>query len=324
MLGRINFFATPYKDVAYPSEEVTTMLLDTFLDTVYVPLKLRGRSPESVRLLRHAIRQFSLFLGRPATLDDFDDLTVSRFLAARSVKLSPNSVARERSGLLALWNLAQARALVRLRPLVAPELIPDRTPRAFTADELGRLWESCGQVRGYVGPVVAGIWFKALLGVLFYSGERITAVLRVGRDRWQRPWLSIPAEARKGSRKPATYQLPDDVADLVDQVAAHDQQQLFFWPACDTALRTRWKRITKRAGLGDGPEVQFHALRRSFASHLDAGGGNAREALQHSSEKVTRRYLDPRITQAGRPAPWQLLPRIWPRPANGPSDAGAA
>lgn len=300
------------------------MLLSTFLDTVYVPLKLRGRSPESVRLLRHAINQFSKHLGRDATLDDCDDLTVSQFLAGRAARLSPNSVARERSGLLALWNLAQARGLLRLRPLVAPELIPEATPRAFTADELARLWTSCGQVRGYVGPILARVWFQALLGVLFYSGERITAVLRVEKTAWSRPWLAVPAEARKGSRKPATYALPDHVADLIDQVSKHDQPTLFFWPASDTALRERWKVITRRAGLGDGPEVQFHALRRSFASHLSAAGGNAREALGHSSEKVTRRYLDPRITEAGRPAPWQLLPRIWPGDLEGPVDAGAA
>lgn len=303
------------------------MLLTTFLDTVYVPLKLRGRSAESVRLLRHAIRQFSIHLGHDATLEDLDDLTVSQFLAARAGRLSPNSVARERSGILALWNLAQARGLVRLRPLVSPELIPERTPRAFTEAELGRLWAACGQVRGYVGPIRAGLWFQALCGVLFYTGERITAILRVERTGWRRPWLAVPAEARKGSRKPAAYQVPDHVADLVDQVSAHDQPTVFFWPASDSALRERWKVITRRAGLGDGSDVQFHALRRSFASHLDAAGGDAREALGHSSEKVTRRYLDPRITQAGHPAPWQLLPQIWPAPDDlgpGSVDSGAA
>lgn len=291
------------------------MLLDEFLDRVYVPLKLRGRSPESVRLLRHAINQFSRHLGRPASLEDLDDLTVSQFLASRAAKLSPNSVARERSGLLALWNLAQARGLIRLRPLVAPELIPEKTPRAFTAEELGRLWESAGQVKGYIGPVPAGLWFQALCGVLFYSGERITAILRAERSAWSRPWLAVPAEARKGSRKAQTYRLPDHVADLVDQVSKHDQRQLLFWPGSDNALRERWKVITRRAGLGDGPEVAFHALRRSFASHLAAAGGNAREALGHSSEKVTRKYLDPRITQAGQPAPCELLPRIWSPPS---------
>ena len=77
------------------------MTLTTFLETVYVPLRLRGRSPESVRLLRHAITQFSRFLGRQATLDDLEDLVVSQWLTAMAGKKSPNSVARERSGILA-------------------------------------------------------------------------------------------------------------------------------------------------------------------------------------------------------------------------------
>jgi integrase len=62
--------------------------------------------------------------------------------------------------------------------------------------------------------------------------------------------------------------------------------------------------------------VQFYSLRRSFASHLAAAGGDAREGLGHSSESVTRRYLDPRVTNAGKPADWQMLPRIWEPPTD--------
>lgn len=121
------------------------MTLDLFLSTIYIPLRLRGRSPESARLLRHAVTQFSRWLGRPAMLDDLDDLIVSQWLAAMAEKKSPNSVARERSGILALWNLAQGRGLVRLRPTVAPELVPQSIPRAFTEDELAarRLRPAC-------------------------------------------------------------------------------------------------------------------------------------------------------------------------------------
>lgn len=286
------------------------MLLESFLADVYVPLRLRGRSPESVRLLRHAITQFGRWLGRPATLDDLDDLVVSRFLMARASRLAPDSVARERSGLLALWNVAQGRGLVRLRPCVAPELIPERTPRGFTADELAALVASCREARGWVGPVPADVWFAGLAGTLFYSGERISAVLRVPRLNWRRPWLDVPAEARKGRRKPMVHELPPDVADLVDRIANHDGPTVFWWRASDTALRKRWKVITRRAGLGDGRDVQFHALRRSFASHLTAAGGDAREGLGHASERTTRKYLDPRITGAGKPAEWRLLPQI--------------
>lgn len=88
------------------------MTLETFLRTIYIPLRLRGRSPETARLLRHAITQFSRWLGRAATLDDLEDLLVSQWLAAMAEKKSASSVARERSGILALWNLAQGRGLV--------------------------------------------------------------------------------------------------------------------------------------------------------------------------------------------------------------------
>lgn len=298
------------------------MTLSEFLRTVYVPLRLRGRSPESVRLLNHAVTMYGRWLGRPATLDDLDDLAVSRFLEHRGQTLSPLSVARERSGIIAIWNLAQARGLLRLRPTVSPEVIPERTPRAFTAEELAALFRSCGEVRGWVGPILAATWFKALCATLFVTGERITALLRVPRDRWQRPWLDVPAEARKGGRKPMLYQLPPDVADLVDAASKHQGPFLLWWPASDTALRKRWHRITKRAGLGEGRDVQFHALRKSYASHLFAAGGDAREGLGHSSESVTRKYLDPRITRAGRPADWELLPKIWEPPHDDGDDSG--
>lgn len=286
------------------------MRLTEFLVNVYVPLRLRGRSPESVRLLAHAIRQFSLWLGRDATTDDFDDLVVSRFLMDRSAKLQPNSVARERSGLIALWNMAQGRGLIRCRPCIAPELIPERTPRALTVDELTGLWLACEAAKGWVGPIQSGVWFTALMGVLFYTGERIKAALTAPRDGWRSPWLSIPATCRKGSRRPATYQLPPHVASLVDRCAT-ESPFLLWWPYSEAALRKRWHVITRRAGLGGGADVQFHALRRSFASHLDAAGGDAQQGLGHASERTTRRYLDPRITDAGHPAPWQQLPRIW-------------
>jgi len=294
------------------------MLLSVFLDTVYVPLKLRGRSEETIRLLRHAVTQFSRWLGHDATLDDLDDLVVSRFLAHRATTLKPLSVARERSGLCAIWNLAQRRGLVRCAPCIAPELIPERIPRALTAAELGKLWIAAGNATGWVGPIHSGVWFRALLGALFYSGERITALLSVPRDCWRSPWLSVPAVCRKGSRKPMSYRLPEEVALLVSRATSHDGPVVLWWPYTDTALRKRWHNITEAAGLGKGPDVAFHSLRRSFASHLTAAGGDAQAGLGHASERTTRQYLDPRITQADEPTPAERLPRIWEPPQDEP------
>jgi integrase len=292
--------------------EVHAMTLDAFLETVYVPLRLRGRSRESVRLLRHAITQFSRWLGRPSLLDDLDDLVVSQFLAARAAKLSPNSVARERSGILALWNLAQARGLVRLRPCVAPELVPEQTPRAFTADELVRLAAAARLASGWIGPVPAQVFFPALIAVGLETGERINAILRTPRHCWHRPTLTVPARIRKGGRVERVYELSPEACDLVDQVVRHEGPTVFWWVASDTALRKRWKTITRRAGLGEGREVQFHALRRSTASHLAAAGLDATAYLGHSTDRTTRRsYYDPRVVNANRPKAWQSLPRVF-------------
>jgi integrase len=299
------------------------MTLDRFLTDVYVPLRLRSRSPESVRLLRHAITQFSRWLGRPATLDDLDDLVVSQWLTKMAEKKSPNSVARERSGILAIWNLAQGRGLVRLRPTVAPELIPQSTPRAFTVDELARLAEAAKWSSGWVGPVPASTFFRALIAVGLETGERINALLKTPRQCWQRPTLTVPAVIRKGRRQERVYELSPEACELVDAVTAHDGPTVFWWIASDTALRKRWKTITRRAGLGDGRDVQFHALRRSTASHLAAAGLDATSYLGHSTDRITRRsYLDPRVVDASRPKAWQSLPRIFKPEPDPPAAAG--
>jgi integrase len=299
------------------------MTLDRFLADVYVPLRLRSRSPESVRLLRHAITQFSRWLGRPATLDDLDDLVVSQWLTKMAEKKSPNSVARERSGILAIWNLAQGRGLVRLRPTVAPELIPQSTPRAFTVDELARLAEAAKWSSGWVGPVPASTFFRALIAVGLETGERINALLKTPRQCWQRPTLTVPAVIRKGRRQERVYELSPEACELVDAVTAHDGPTVFWWIASDTALRKRWKTITRRAGLGDGRDVQFHALRRSTASHLAAAGLDATSYLGHSTDRITRRsYLDPRVVDASRPKAWQSLPRIFKPEPDPPAAAG--
>lgn len=300
------------------------MTLDTFLSTIYIPLRLRGRSPESARLLRHAVTQFSRWLGRPATLDDLEDLVVSQWLTAMSEKKSPNSVARERSGILALWNLAQGRGLVRLRPTVAPELVPQSIPRAFTEDELARLAAAARRASGWIGPIPAEVFFPALMAVALETGERISAILQTPRSCWRRPTLTVPAAIRKGRRQERVYELSPEASGLVDAVSLHNGPTVFWWVASDTALRKRWKTITRRAGLGDGRDVQWHALRRSTASHLAAAGLDATAYLGHSTDRITRRsYLDPRVVDARRPKAWQSLPRVFrPDEPQPPSAAG--
>ena len=300
------------------------MTLTTFLHTVYVPLKLRGRSPSSVRLLHHAIRQFSKFLRRDAELSDFEDLLVSQFLAYRAqcvtrrgVRLSPFSVERERTGILAMWRLAADRRLVDNRPCVQPELLPERIPRAFTVHEMEQLFSAAETTPGWIGPVKASAWWPALIMVAYETGERIDALIHVPRSCYTAPFLRVPAGLRKGKRAERVYEMTPDTCQLVDIVARHDEPTLFLWPLDQSCLYTHLKKLTARAGLGTSREVMFHCLRRTCASHLAAAGGDATAYLNHSSDRVTRRsYLDPRIVNAGKPKAIDALPKI--RPVAGP------
>jgi integrase len=293
------------------------MTLSDFLHTIYVPLRLRGRSPNSVRLLNHAIRQFSRFLRRDAVLADLEDLTVSQFLSHRGAKLSPYSVERERCALLAMWRLAADRRLVDTRPCVQAELLPERIPRAFTVEELERLYAAAETTPGWIGPVKASAWWPALIMVLYESGERVDAVLHVPKVCYTPPFLRVPAGIRKGRRTERVYELTPATCQLIDAAAAHDADTLFMWALDPSMLYTHFKKILARAGLPSGRGEMFHCIRRTTASHLAAAGGDATAYLGHGSDRTTRRsYLDPRIVNARGVKPIDALPKI--RPPVGP------
>lgn len=66
-----------------------------------------------------------------------------------------------------------------------------------------------------------------------------------------------------------------------------------------TTYRNHYKKLLKLAGL---PYVKgksgLQKVRRTFASHLEARGGNATAALGHSARRLTEQsYLDLRIVK---------------------------
>ena len=295
------------------------MRLSDFLETTYRPLRLRGGSPRSVMLHESAIRSFSRWLGRPATLADFDDLVMARFLEARSAKISPHSVERERCSLLAKWRLACDRGLVQLRPTVMPTKLPERIPHAWTLEELHRLFAAASRAKGFVGPVPAATWFSAVLTLAWESGERIGAILAAQAVDLQTSTLLISGESRKGGRCDRLYNLSAGCVALLHASAAPGRSELLWWPLSTPSLYSAFHKILTAAGLR-GRRIGFHQIRRSAASHLAAAGGDATEFLGHSDSKTTRRhYLDQRVMPAGIPA-HQRLPRL----AASPGQEGGA
>ena len=198
-----------------------TPSLDGFFTTVYRPLRLRGRSENTTRLYRCLIRQFGRWLERPATVADVgDELTLAAFLEARSTRLSPWTVEKERSQLLSLARLAFERRLIDRLPACPSSPLPMRTPTSWTTAELARLFHAAGRQQGFIGGVAAGRFWTALLLLAMESGERIGALLQCRRTDLRGDILTVPAVARKGRRADRVVPLSPELVALLAQAGS--------------------------------------------------------------------------------------------------------
>lgn len=286
------------------------MLLSDFFEDVYRPLKLRSRSPNTLRLYRRSLALFSQFLERPAKLSDLTDEDVGRHLAwLVSRRLSPYTVNKERSQLLAVWNYAARKQYVGTFPDVDPEPEPECCPTAWSTTELAQLMLACRNQTGWVGGVPAADWWVGLHLVLWDTGERIGAVLATEWNHLRDNWLVVPAHLRKGRRRGMTYRLHPSTAAHMESMRLPLRELLFPWPHAQNYIYHKYSRILKQAGLPCDSHSKFHRMRRSVATHLEIHGGDATLQLGHCDRRTTEKsYLDPRMRPTQHPA--DLLPRI--------------
>ena len=142
-----------------------------------------------------------------------------------------------------------------------------------------------------------------MLLVLFDSAERIRAVLSLEWDQVDVDggWILFRAESRKGQRADSICRIAPDTQQAMANLRKYAEPKPFDWPFCDKYIWVRYGKLLKRAGLPNDRHRKFHCVRRTTASHLEAAGGNATDALRHSSRRVTMAYLDPRIVQPSQP-----------------------
>lgn len=269
--------------------------LDWLYRERYEPLALRSRRPNTKRLYRATLKCFNVFLGRPATLADLTDATVNAFAAHRLASgLSKSSVNKDLFNLLALWRWLHKKHLVETWPDVALENPPARVPVALTREELATVKAA---IQREEMPPGSAFWL-ALFFVIWDTAERINAVLALTWDRVDLAagWVRYDAEHRKGARADNALPIAGETIAALKQIRRREGP-VFRWPYSPTYIYRRLGRIMQRAGLPDNRLYKFHALRKSVASHYEAAGGNATELLGHSSRKITRAYLDPRIVR---------------------------
>ena len=290
---------------------MTNQTLNEFFRAVYRPLRLRGRSPNTVRLYTNLFRQMGKHFGRPPMLSDLTDLAVAGYLQWRSdAGRSPWTVERERNQLLALGRFAAARRLIDIAPDVPAGPLPRNIPHAWQLNELRRLLHAADNTPGMIGDTPAGIWWGSFLHAMYETSERVSALIMAPRYGFTGKTLLIPALARKGGERPRIYRISERTSQrIVAVLRTHNKSLIWPWPYSHTYLWGRMGKIVSRAGLNP-KHMKFHAMRRSAASHFAAAGGDASRFLGHSHPRITEEfYLDPRIVTTG-PQPCDILPEI--------------
>lgn len=278
-----------------------TPLIDLFFKHYY-PRKLRATSKKNTRLFGIALNQFARFLNHTPLVCHLDDDTLQDFcywVVERGC--SPYTANCYRSKLIALWNHLARLRLVDKFPTVAKLKEPHRIPRAWTPDQLTKLFRACEEQTGRICNVPAALWWHALHALIWDTGERITATLLLSWDdlAWDTRVIVSRAENRKGGKADQAFKLHPDTVQALTKLREFSTGDLLF--PVDFSVSTiynRYRRLLANAGLPTDRNHKFHCLRRSVASYFEAAGGDATKLLGHSARRVTEKsYLDPTITQ---------------------------
>ena len=265
------------------------------------PARMQQRNISTIRQYRKTLWNFQLMLGRTPLLSDLTDENAGLFLARELASgLSPYTVNQRRNNLLAFWRFSAKKRMADEFPEVEPLAEPEIIPRAWTRRELSELFQSMKQQPGEVAGIPAGRWWLALHYVLWDTGERIGPLLMA---EWEYVDLDtgdfeVPAQHRKGRRKAMLYRLKPATLAALQEIRKPNRKLIFPWPLTISMYYHRYDEILIRAGLPTGRRNKTHKMRRTFASHVEAAGGNATDAMRHSSRELTEKsYLDPRIVR---------------------------
>jgi len=282
--------------------------LRNYFNQIYRPKKLLGKSERTSRIYLLTFDRFAEFLQHNPTLADLTEDAIYGFLDWRlSAGRAWHTVDKESDKLLAVANYAARKRHIEQfvdRPNLKP---PEQMPTCWTLDQLLSLLQACRVARGWIGGAPARLWWLAFHFVCLSTGERTEAMLSLRWDMLKGAILSVPPSVRKGRRKAARYVLPEPVAAILKELRAYSADARIFaapWKDLRSSFYGHYTNLLKLAGLPSGRDFKPQKLRKTFASFLEAAGGDATTALGHVDRRTTKEsYLDTSITEAGKESP---------------------
>ena len=272
-------------------------LLSLYVD-LYEPRNLADASDSCRQQYRSNIKAFGRWIGRPAAPDDLTDDNVMAFIRSiRAKGRSPATANKIRGQIISLWRFLARKRIVETFPDVPPLREFRRVPVGWSHEQIDRLFAACASAEGFVDCIPASRWWTALHFVLWDSGLRIGAAMKL---RWEHFDLAggvllVPAEIQKQSAD-QQFPLGDDTVFWLRSILQPEREVVFAWAKCYDSLWNHYRRLLIRAGLPADRRSKFHRMRRSHASHLKAAGGDPTASLGHSGTRMTQlHYLDPSI-----------------------------
>ncbi len=279
-------------------------LSELYIDLLEVNLKITSDSTKKHYNL--CIRHLEQCLGEVPTINHLTNRTQTKF--ARWLQdrgLAPASVNQRLHYLRALWRFACRQNLCDRWPESVSVVEPEKTPDAYSDEELARLWKAIDEAKGSIPftcsitqeelRIAASKWWRAFFLAVYHTGERCSAVRSIRFDWIRGDYLYVPASVRKGGQKPRVYWICDELAQSIEDIGTPKRELVL--PMKPSMYYFRLRKILRAADLRQ-PRQGAQRMRRTHASLVAKYGGDATKALGHSTSRITERYyLDPGVAE---------------------------
>jgi hypothetical protein len=261
-------------------------------------------------------RWYATACGIPFHPGSFSEPLANDFLndSLTARQWSPITANRKRRDLLTLWKYAakkgfcehyQHEDIIRFRE-------PQRMPTAWMQEELGTFLAACPlfcqRRRAPAGWTY--LLDQATVMVIYDTAYRLHACLELRTENLRDDGAILAlAETQKTLCDEEKWLGPDTMRKLV-ATDFRAREFVLPWPYGKRALRSRWKKILRIAGLQatrrDGPQK----MRRTSVSWLEHfRPGSAKAHLRHKTSGLAEKhYLCPLIVQPGKA--FEHMPRI--------------
>ncbi|HEX5105780.1 MAG TPA: tyrosine-type recombinase/integrase, partial [Pirellulaceae bacterium] len=274
--------------------QATSPWRDLFEES-YKPMNLRGCSPLTPGGHLAAINGLeaywrSLEAGRPGKtlrIGDVSETLIAKYLdhllvVKRRRRATHNKHLRH---LTAQWNWALSEGLVPRKLRLTQIKEEERDPDCWSQEEFTRLLFVAAELRGYIGDVPACYWWPALILMVYSTGVRIDAIMRIRSadlDLEQRV-VRVQAETQKDKAEQRFTLLPD-VCGVLGRIRPERLPCVFDdWPLDRTAkararngwdaLRRAFRKLLAKAELPTTSRDLWHKLRRTFATEVTLSSG---------------------------------------------------